>query len=79
MPDKFKGTCPSAQYIIDLQNTSIKDGCPLPFNPKISLFKLKTPCYICGNSSSNLISSSWSESISDKEIVPRICSLNEAL
>ena len=43
MTENFKGTYPSARCITDqltVQNTSIKDLCPSPFNPKFLLFKL---------------------------------------
>ena len=62
---------------LTVYNTSIKDSRPSPFNQKFPLFKLKAPRYICSNLLVTFISNLWSESISDKEIVRRICSLNE--
>ena len=52
-PKNFKGTYLSARCIITVQNTCIKDPHPSPFNPKLPLFKLKAPCYICDDLSSN--------------------------
>ena len=54
---------------LTVQNTSIKDPGPSPFNPRFPLFKLKAPCYIYRNLIVTLMSSLMSESISDKEFV----------
>ena len=82
MAENFKGTSPSAHCIIDCTEhyyqrpSSLR---PSPFTSKFSLSKLKAPCYICSNSSSNFYQQFMAESISDKEIGRRICSLNEVL
>ena len=51
MPKNFKGTCPSARCTIDCTEHFYQRSSP--FNPNFSLFKLKAPCYIWNNLSSN--------------------------